>query len=404
MSKYIRNLRILHIAMDGGTGGSTRSLLYLAIGMRDINLPLVSKIWIGKKGPAFSEFNNIGIEPRLFSNMLSRIPQKKYNVRSLVTALPKFVSLIKFQKALARESFDVLHFNYEGLFIHALIARFSLNNAKIVIHCRNEWAENVFSKAFARLINLSADKLIAISKPVAYRMIENGIPRSKIQVLNNPCTIVNAKNIFERSDVFTLRPIVIHFYGQLDEVKQPSRLISLANLLEQKNIPFKIKIFGAPPKRRSITKNLLSEQQKLQQRETSDNLDFTFECVGHVERPLETLKNAHFVIRTSRDNDPWARDIIEAMCHGVPVIATGSFDGYIKDGISGYLIGDWNAQKVAKLIENCVDDPEHYQAMRKSAYERAAKLFDPQQQSLAFFKILQKTFFSINNRSKLGDM
>ena len=63
---------------------------------------------MAKTGPAFSEFHKINLEAKLFRYMLSRIPQKKYNLRSIVTALPSLFYLMRFQKALSQEIFDIL--------------------------------------------------------------------------------------------------------------------------------------------------------------------------------------------------------------------------------------------------------------------------------------------------------
>ena len=66
--------------------------------------------------------------------------------------------------------------------------------------------------------------------------------------------------------------------------------------------------------------------------------------------PESRIAASDFIVRPSRDNDPWGRDVIETMSHGKVIIATGYFDGFVKNGVNGFIIGEWDVNHVADII------------------------------------------------------
>jgi glycosyltransferase involved in cell wall biosynthesis len=77
----------------------------------------------------------------------------------------------------------------------------------------------------------------------------------------------------------------------------------------------------------------------------SNNVEF----LGTVE-PIEVIANADVLVRFSRLNDPWGRDIIEALSMGVPVVTTGNSQLLVTHGVNGYLIGDFEAGKAMGYV------------------------------------------------------
>ena len=60
--------------------------------------------------------------------------------------------------------------------------------------------------------------------------------------------------------------------------------------------------------------------------------------MGHVSNPEIYLSKSYLQIRLARTNDPYGRDIIEALTMGVPSLATGTYEGIIKNNFNGYLL------------------------------------------------------------------
>ena len=87
-----------------------------------------------------------------------------------------------------------------------------------------------------------------------------------------------------------------------------------------------------------------------------------FLFLDYVSDVEPVLEGCDILIRPSRGNDPWGRDVIEAMAHGKPVIATGSYDRFVEDGINGYFFSEYDSQAIAKessickIIRKCVKE------------------------------------------------
>jgi hypothetical protein len=56
------------------------------------------------------------------------------------------------------------------------------------------------------------------------------------------------------------------------------------------------------------------------------------------------------MIKLSRQDNPWGRDIIEAMASARAVIATGTWSGFVGNDETGFLIDDYRPGAVASLL------------------------------------------------------
>ena len=70
-----------------------------------------------------------------------------------------------------------------------------------------------------------------------------------------------------------------------------------------------------------------------------------------VINPADILPVADVVLRLTRRNDPWGRDIVEALSMGVPVVATGIWQGYVQHGVNGFLLGEYNLEKTIHYVQ-----------------------------------------------------
>lgn len=84
------------------------------------------------------------------------------------------------------------------------------------------------------------------------------------------------------------------------------------------------------------------------------------------------------LLLTSR-RDPLPRVIMEAMCHGVPVVAT-QVDGIpelVEDGVTGVLVAPEDAAGFAQAIKRLLEDSGLRLRMGAAGRERAKRLFSP---------------------------
>jgi glycosyltransferase involved in cell wall biosynthesis len=105
-------------------------------------------------------------------------------------------------------------------------------------------------------------------------------------------------------------------------------------------------------------------------------LRWFFLFLDYVSDVEPVLEGCDILIRASRGKDPWGRDVIEAMAHGKPVIATGSYDRFVEDGINGYLFSEYDSQAIAEKIVFLFDHPEAVETMAIANREKARQLFD----------------------------
>ena len=147
-----------------------------------------------------------------------------------------------------------------------------------------------------------------------------------------------------------------NFLGNLSSRKGIDRLVDIAAVLQDRKIPFKMLVCGKLDRQKKclVFRNRYYEniRSQIQSLGLTGNIDF----LGYVADPREKLAEADILIRPSRRNDPWGRDVIEALSMGVPVIATGSSECFIKDGGNGFLVADYSAdafaEKIRLLAEN----------------------------------------------------
>jgi len=85
----------------------------------------------------------------------------------------------------------------------------------------------------------------------------------------------------------------------------------------------------------------------------------------------------HVLIRPSLNNDPWGRDIIEAMSTGKPIIATGHYDKFVKNGVNGYLIQNHDHLLLSNTMKKFIDNKELIHQLGKNSFQLASKLFHP---------------------------
>ena len=101
-----------------------------------------------------------------------------------------------------------------------------------------------------------------------------------------------------------------------------------------------------------------------------------FRFMGHQEEPERFIREADALIRLSRWNDPWGRDIIEAMANGKPVLATGTYDRFVEHGVNGFLHSEYDPRKLVDDILRLSVDPDLCSRFGRANIAKAKELFD----------------------------
>jgi glycosyltransferase involved in cell wall biosynthesis len=91
-------------------------------------------------------------------------------------------------------------------------------------------------------------------------------------------------------------------------------------------------------------------------------------------------------------NDPWGRDIIESMVVGRPIVATGTYDRFLENGVNGFLIPPQRTEEetikeISEKVLILVHDRELRESMGKNNVIKGRTLFDPEKYALSVDEI-----------------
>jgi len=100
------------------------------------------------------------------------------------------------------------------------------------------------------------------------------------------------------------------------------------------------------------------------------------EFLGHVSDPNLVLDRAHLLAKPTREDNPWGRDIIEALGAGLPVLSVGAYDHFVETDVTGVLMPRFTVATCANSIEALADDPDKVQSMGEKGAARVAQLCD----------------------------
>ena len=78
--------------------------------------------------------------------------------------------------------------------------------------------------------------------------------------------------------------------------------------------------------------------------------------MGRTNKAEKIIQNAFAILRPSRWNDPWGRDILDAFNAGVPCISTGQFNDIIINKKNGFYVENFEKKKVIKIINKLKSD------------------------------------------------
>lgn len=165
--------------------------------------------------------------------------------------------------------------------------------------------------------------------------------------------------------------------GRLVETKGFQFLIDAVRLLRDENIEVKVTIAGSG-----------RWMSHLRRRIADNGLDASIEMRGFVPHDqiaaliLESdmLVMPCIVNTDTQDSDGLPTVIVEAMCHGLPVVSTdvASVSDVVVDGETGCLVPQRDARSLADAMRRLMDDRESAQRMAANARERVMRMFSPE--------------------------
>jgi glycosyltransferase involved in cell wall biosynthesis len=362
---------ILYIDIEGGWGGSSRSLYYL---IKHLNKKQYHPIvFLGKHGPIISRYQKECIETHLFSPIPRTTAMAKSNIRASLLFLSQMVFLpaliIKVRKIILKHKISIIHMNHESLFFLGLICKWFFK-CKIVYHVRTMLPKNVWAKIQIFIAVETAEALIFItenersqwheilgkSKKISQSIIHNIADSIKI---SSPQEIL--KDVSGKFKVVSL--MTLSYSRGVD------RLIDVGLCLRKSQSTDIVFVLCGKADDKAYEKGI---RERIRVEEMSESFLF----LGHQKTPEAVLSECDILIRPSREYNPWGRDVIEALAMGIPVIAIGTYDKFVEEGVNGYLFPEFDAEKIAEKIIYLSKHPEVAQRIKRANIEKAKRLFD----------------------------
>jgi glycosyltransferase involved in cell wall biosynthesis len=112
-----------------------------------------------------------------------------------------------------------------------------------------------------------------------------------------------------------------------------------------------------------------------------------FKFPGWVPDPENLLASCDLLAAPGVENNPWGRDIIEACSLGKPVLATGTWDTFIKDGETGFLSENFDASQFAENLLYLADDRDRLKRMGEAGQKNITKLCSPPDRAHDLLKV-----------------
>jgi glycosyltransferase involved in cell wall biosynthesis len=370
-------IRSLHIDIEGGWGGSSRSLFELVSRLdREKCSPLIVHRLMG---PIVTEYEAAGIPTIHVPEIGSYVPRPNRGGLILLQKAPELLKLPiaarKIAKIACECEVNLLHLNYEGLFLLGRRLKKELSLPQITHIRASGLGNDIWSRWMVRSICRTSEYACFISSNEEqwFRNVarEHELTGSILQNIARPA---------QPRQVFDEPPEAVYL-GNLDPIKGVDRLLDVASALDDFGAPpLKIVVYGAARGKRGYKEFLATQIVERQLRSRIELRGFTTNVAGILSKAFVTL-------RLSRQSDPWGRDVIESIAAGTPCLATGKFSEIVENGITGYLFEPFDPRAVAKQLIDLLQNKGLWQRLSANCLSRGTEQFSGKIQAQKFLEI-----------------
>lgn len=370
-------IKTLHIDIEGGWGGSSRSLYEL---VSRLNRQKISPVIAHRsKGPIQKKYAELGINTVHIPEIYSYAPRLQKSLKIFIGSIPRLIKIFtavkKIEQICDEEGIDLIHLNYEGLFLMAWLLKLRLN-LPMVCHSRTHIPKNIFGKIVVLFLSKFVDHMFFISDNEVNRFkLLAGKSRNTGELLWNIATKIEGAPNFESNHIIYL--------GNISLDKGPDRLIPVARELKNRESSLKIFVYGADRSGKGF-------DEELRNRIRTEGLETHIELMGHTSRPQDELVKSFALLRPSRSNDPWGRDVIEASTFGLPVIAAGKYEGVIQNNFNGLLTLTFKGDEVADFLERLKSDEVLWQKFSRNGIQQGHEKFSGKNQVKQFSAVIER--------------
>lgn len=189
------------------------------------------------------------------------------------------------------------------------------------------------------------------------------LPKQRLVDILLPFPLPHLAHLFEAVSSKRGKVFVFLVFGRLEKIKAVDRVISAYALLSSKyQQRSRLLIAGEGAARDTLE----SQVETLGLRERVD-----FRGLVSSEKAPQVFGEAHALIVASHD-EPWGLVVNEALSAGIPVIGpfwVGAFADLVVPGKTGLVTLDNSPQKLAKAMQELLDNPDQADGMGKAGRE-----------------------------------
>lgn len=370
-------LRVLCLDIEGGYGGSSRSL-FLSLKNIDRNL-MTPEVWCRKTGPIQRYYHEMNIPVRVETGLVSAgaLPRVSRSLYEFIAGMSHLAFDRCFTRVLLKavEEADIIHFNHEGLFLVARWLR-SRTTKPFTMHLRKILVPNWCARWQIASISRTINHVVCISE----REQENfhflgGTTKSTVIYNIVEPQEVSADPILTSDSRFKVCSIANYSWNRGGD-----RLVDIAvhlKALGHRDIVFVVA--GDMAFDRSLPGEIGKIGQKgggLKEYAELKNVADMFLFLGHVDDVAPILAACDVVVKPTRRDMPWGRDILEGMMAGKSVITIGTFEKFIQNNKTGIIFEHYQEDTFATAILDLQKDPEKRKRLGLSAQQLILSLCD----------------------------
>jgi glycosyltransferase involved in cell wall biosynthesis len=372
-------LRVLCLDIEGGHGGSSRSLYYA---LKHIDRGSITPtVWCRRDGPIRRMYAalDIPVEVRPDLPKASALPKVTRNLWQLALYLQDFVRSQRRGTLRALEAtvstHDLVHFNHEGFAGLALWLR-RQTARPATLHIRTNVHPTPFARLQMKAISAAVDHVVFITPNEERTFRSLGA--------KTPGTVIY--NIAEPTPGATPHPsipqdgrLVIASLSNASYLRGTDRLLDLAEALKRRGRDDVLIVSAGDMQLKGSEwpgdlGAIASIGGTLEDAAAARGLAGRILFLGHVSDPESVLAGSDLLIKPTRESNPWGRDILEALAAGKPVLSVGSDQTFVETGVTGILQPRFDADDLAADIANLANDRPLVFALGAAARARIAEL------------------------------
>lgn len=367
-------MKVLCLDIEGGHGGSSRSLYYLLKHMDPARVR--PSVWLRRNGQIEALYRDLSIPAEVVPRLpkASALPRASRNLLLMARHIRDIVRDRDVLHRLADEaaSHDVVHFNHEGFAgLGYLLSR--RTKTPITFHIRTNVVESAFARLQMRLISCAsrAVAFITSNEERTFRALGGTAPGEVIFNVVDPAPLLGGSERPATDGMMQIASL-----SNASHVRGTDRLLEIAAELSRRNV-HNVRFLVAGDMKLDAAMQRTSAcrgAQTLEEAVGNAGLQSYFQFLGHVPDPERVLAAADLLIKPTRENNPWGRDIIEAMVMGKPVLSIGADQTFVEPEKTGLLFPAYDVGRIAEEIAELAQHRERCRAMGALARARVEVL------------------------------